>query len=72
MHELAGADAERAGGTLDYKAVAEAMAGHLYDAGERLEGAAASDSKALLLALSAQVSLQEAPSRRSGLNGDYQ
>ena len=57
MHELAGADAERAGDTLGYQAVAEAVAGHLHDAGEGLQGAADFDSKAPLLALSA---LQEA------------
>ncbi len=65
MHELAGADAERAGDTLRYKAVA----GHVHDAGEGLQGAADFDSKAPLLALSAQTSLQEAPSRRSALDG---
>ncbi len=71
MHELAGADAERAGDTLRYQAVAEAVAGHLHDAGEGLQGAADFDSKAPLLALSAQTSLQEAPSCRSGLDGEY-
>ena len=58
---MAGADAERAGDTLGYQAVAEAVAGHLHDAGEGLQGEADFDSKAPLLALSAQASLQEAP-----------
>ena len=76
MHELAGADAERAGDTLRYQTVAEqtvaeAVAGHLHDAGEGLQSAADFDSKAPLLALSAQTSLQEAPSCRSGLDGEY-
>ena len=60
MHELVGADAERVGDTLGYQAVAEAVAGHLHDAGEGLQGAADFDSKAPLLALSAQAALQEA------------
>ena len=62
MHELAGADAERAGDILGYQAVAEPVAGHLHDAADF-------DSKAPLLALSAQALLQEAPSRRSALDG---